>query len=610
MKSAASGPYPACQKQVPDPAPLLGVQTSALGQTWVLQAADDDLIQAVSRTHSISDMLARTLATRGIGVDDAPAFLDPTLRSLFPDPSSFVDMDIAADIVIAAIQDGTPATVFADYDVDGASAGALLVRYFRAHGKTLNIYVPDRLAEGYGPTPIAMQRIADAGAKLVITVDCGAASYDAMAKAKELGLTVVVLDHHMMQGDPPDGTVAVVNPNRPDCPSGQGHLTAAGVVYVLLAALNQRARKLGMTAPDLVQWSDLPAMGTVCDVALLHGVNRALVRQGLKVMGRWQNAGLRALAEAAKLKTAPRAIDIGFALGPRINAGGRIGQSDLATRLLSSDDPAEVAELALELDTLNTERRAIERRALDAAIDLVDRQSNAPTDAPVVIAAGQGWHPGVVGIVAGRLKDRYKKPAICIGIDDDGVGHGSGRSVKGVNLGGAITAAKDAGLLISGGGHAMAAGLRIKRENIPELQAFLDKALLAEAQVALAAPKLSIDGLASPASFTPALANEFMKLEPFGPGNPEPIFAIPHARITDRRDLRGGHVKVTVADDQGKRLQAIAFRCGDGPLNALLQPGGVLHLAGHLSRNEWQGRVSAELQILDVADPRAQQSAN
>ncbi len=592
------------------PAPILGVTQSARGQQWQLRPIDDDVVQQHVRTHRISDLLARTLAARGIGVDGAGDFLNPTLRGLFPDPSSFVDMDKAADVLMDTIVRKRPATVFADYDVDGASSGALLVRYFRALGQDLSIYVPDRMAEGYGPSPEAFKHIKDSGSEVIITVDCGAAAYEAMDAAKAMGLTVVVLDHHMMQGEPPTGAAAVVNPNRPDCPSGQGQLTAAGVVYVLLAALNQRARARGLPAPDLMQWLDLPAMGTVCDVAPLLGVNRALVKQGLRIMGRWQNVGLRALAEAAKLKSAPRSMDIGFALGPRINAGGRIGRSDLATRLLSSDDMTEVADLAAQLDALNIERRAIERRALDAAIDLIDRQSNLSDDAPVVVAAGEGWHPGVVGIVAGRLKDRYHRPAICIGIDDSGVGHGSGRSVKGVNLGGAITAAKAAGLLISGGGHAMAAGLKIRREMIPDLRAFLEPYLAAEAAVALANPTLEVDGLAAPASFTPQLADELLGLEPFGPGNPEPVFVVPHARLVDVRHLSGGHIKIAAADEDGRRVAAIAFQAANGPMAEHLQTGAVVHLAGALSRNEWNGRVSAELRLLDVADPRAAGNAS
>jgi single-stranded-DNA-specific exonuclease len=589
---------------------LLGVEQSALGRKWLLRSLDDGLVGAHQRAHGVSDMLARVLAARNLSVEAAPGFLNPTLRTHFPDPSCFADMDRAAAVVLDALENNTPCMVFADYDVDGASAGALLVRYFRAMGRTLPIYVPDRMAEGYGPTPYAFRRIREAGADLVITVDCGATSYEAATEAAKIGLGLVVVDHHLMQGPPPPEALAVVNPNRPDCPSPDHckGMTAVGVAYVLCAAINRLARQRGLFGdsriePDMLQWLDLVAMGAVCDVAPLLALNRAYVAQGLKVMARWQNAGLKALADAGRMKGLPVAKDIGWTLGPRINAGGRIGRADVATRLLASDDPAEIAELSAELDNLNTERRGIEKRALDAAIDLIERRSNFDPDDPVVVAAGEGWHPGVVGIVAGRLRERYRKPSVVIGIDN-GLGHGSGRSSPGVNLGAAIAAAKDAGLLISGGGHAMAAGLKIKPENIPEFRAFMVDALAVQTHAAKDMDALIAEGLASIPSVSVKAVEELQKLEPFGPGNPEPLFVIPHARVQHSMVMKGGHLRLTLADEAGKTMTAIAFRAAEGALAPVLALGAVAHVAGVMTLNTWGGRSKAELRIEDAADPQ------
>ena len=398
---------------------FLGVGRSLSGRSWSQRPADAETVRQHQLKLGLSEPLARALAARLIGPEAAESYLAPTLKALFPDPSSFLDMDRAAEILVDALQTGRPAAVFADYDVDGASSSALLVRWFRAMGAELPIYVPDRLIEGYGPSALAFERLKGQGVELVVTVDCGAAAHDAIAAATTLGLDVVVIDHHLMKGEAPKAA-AVVNPNRPGCNSGQGMLAAAGVAFVLLAALNREARRRGLFAdraePDLRQWLDLAALGAVCDVTQLVGFNRALAAQGLKVMSGWANPGLKALMAVSGSKPGPASVfHAGFILGPRINAGGRIGRSDLGARLLSTDDPAEALALAEELDALNASRKEVERQVQEEAVAAIEASGQA--SAPVIVVAREGWHPGVVGIVAGRLRERYRRPAIVIGLD-------------------------------------------------------------------------------------------------------------------------------------------------------------------------------------------------
>jgi single-stranded-DNA-specific exonuclease len=500
-------------------------------------------------------------------------------------------------------------TVFADYDVDGASSAAQLVRWFRAMGRDLPVYVPDRILEGYGPSPAAFRKIKDSGAELVITVDCGAAAHDALIEAARIGLDVVVIDHHLMRGDPPPAA-ALVNPNRLDDTSGQGHLAAAGVVFVLLAALNREARKRGLfedrAAPNVMDWLDLAAMGAFCDVTSLTGFNRALAAQGLKVMSGWRNIGLKALLDVAKSQGPATAFHAGYILGPRINAGGRIGRADLGARLLSTEDPEEASALAQELDALNASRKEVEKAVIDEAVAAIEKQSNFDPDAPVIVAAGDGWHPGVVGIAAGRLRERYRKPVIVIGIDRPAdIGKGSGRSQPGVNLGRAIQSAFDDGLLLAGGGHAMAAGLTVRPSGIPELRAYLCDKLAGEMIDAAAQDAVEIDALIGPGGATRALWSDFQRLAPYGPGNPEPLFAIPDARIEYPIAMRGGHIRVTLVDSSGQRLKAVAWRAGETEMGErLMAGGGGLHLAGKLKPDDWQGREGVELEIEDAADPR------
>lgn len=559
----------------------------------------------------LSEPLARALASRGVLGEAGETFLNPTLRALFPDPSSFQDMDRAAAILVDAVERDRPMVVFADYDVDGASSAAQLVRWMRAMGKDLPIYVPDRITEGYGPSPAAFRRLREEGAELVVTVDCGAAAYDALSTAAEIGLEVVVIDHHLMREGEMPRAAALVNPNRPDDTSGQGCLAAAGVTFVLLAALNREARRRGLfqtrPEPDLKQWLDLAAMGAICDVTELCGFNRALASLGLKTMSAWRNPGLKALLDVAKGQGPATVFHAGFILGPRINAGGRIGRADLGARLLSTDDPLEAQALAAELDALNASRKEVEREVMEAAIRLIEHESNQ-ADAPMLLVAADGWHPGVIGIVAGRLRERYRKPVIVVGVDRPAnVGKGSGRSQPGVNLGRAVQAAYEAGLLLAGGGHAMAAGLSVRPEMIPELRAFLCEQMAEEAQIAAEADALEIDALITTSAADRGLYNEFQRLAPFGPGNVEPLFALADVRVERAMALRGGHIRVTLTDRTGGKLKAVAWRSEDTEIGRrLLEEGGGLHVAGRLKPDDWQGRQAVELEIEDVADLRRQ----
>lgn len=589
---------------------FLGVAQSLSGRTWRQRPAEAAVVRAHMQTLGLDEPLARALASRGVRPDQGADFLAPTLRALFPDPSSFTDMDAAAAALVDALQAGARVHIFADYDVDGAASAALLVRWFRAMGSDLPIYVPDRLTEGYGPTPLAFDRLKASGADLVVTVDCGAAANEALAHAAAIGLDVVVIDHHLMRSEPPKA-LAVVNPNRPDCRSRQGNLAAAGVVFVLLAALNREARRRGLFAaraePDIRQWLDLAALGAVCDVTGLTGFNRALTALGLKVMGDWRNPGLRALLAAAGAAEGPaKSNHAGFILGPRINAGGRIGRADLGARLLSTDDPDEARALAAELDALNLSRREVERDVTEAAVRKVEASRAHHDDSAVIVVAGEDWHPGVVGIAAGRLRERWRKPVIVVGLDPvTGVGKGSGRSQPGMNLGRAVQAAWEAGLLLAGGGHAMAAGLTVSGDRLGEVSAFLNQALAGERSAAAAMDVLEIDALIDPAAATRALFESFERLAPFGPANPEPVFALDHIQAREPVQMTGGHVRCRLVGPDGASVRAVAWRCADLPTGrALLSGQGGLIVAGRLKADDWNGRRGVQFEIEDVADPR------
>lgn len=587
----------------------LGVSRSLSGRRWRERPACPDLTRRHQLSLGLSEPLARALAARGVAHEQGETYLNPTLKALFPDPSCFQDMDRAAEVLVDALERRRPMVVFADYDVDGASSAAQLVRWFRALGHELPIYVPDRITEGYGPSPAAFRRLRDDGAELVITVDCGAAAHDALACAAEIGLEVVVIDHHLMRDGEIPKVAALVNPNRPDCVSGQGHLAAAGVTFVLLAALNREARRRGLFGdrpePDLRQWLDLAAMGAICDVTHLVGFNRALAAQGLKVMSAWRNLGLKALLDVAKSEGPASVFHVGFILGPRINAGGRIGRADLGARLLSTADPEEARALAEELDALNASRKEVEREVVEAAVAVIEREMNQP-DQPCLLVAADGWHPGVIGIAAGRLRERYRKPVVVVGIDRAAnVGKGSGRSQPGVNLGRAVQAAFDEGLLLAGGGHAMAAGLSVRPDSIPELRAFLNERLAAESEAAAAEDCLDVDALVTTQGCSRAMWQDFQRLAPFGPGNPEPVFAAADVRIERPMALRGGHVRCTLVDGSGGKLKAIAWRVEDTETGRrLLVEGGAVHVVGRLKPDDWQGREGVQFEIEDVADPR------
>ncbi|WP_339744976.1 single-stranded-DNA-specific exonuclease RecJ [uncultured Maricaulis sp.] len=595
----------------PEPAALeaafLGVERSLTGRRWIARAAGEAEIVAIARQQQISDSLARVLAGRGVAPAEAAQFLRPRLKDSFPDPASFQDMDKAAGLVWDALDAGQSISVFADYDVDGATSSAQLRRWMRAVGYEAGLYVPDRVAEGYGPSDAAFDLLRERGADLVITVDCGATSNGPLQHARDIGLDVIVIDHHLMDGELPP-TAALVNPNRPDDTSGCGHLAAAGVTFVFLAALNREGRRRGRfedaPEPDLMQWLDLAALGTICDVVSLTGINRALTAQGLKAMASWHNPGLRQLALVAGIKDdTASTYHAGFLLGPRINAGGRVGRSDLGARLLASDDEAEAGTIAAELDALNTERRAIEAEVMEEALAQIERQGQ---DRAILVASGEGWHAGVIGVVAGRVKERYGKPVIIIGLDtgvSPVLGKGSGRSVAGVNLGGAISAARQAGLLISGGGHAMAGGLTVNAERIHELVAFLDERLAPELAQATDAMALRLDGLLAAQGVSPELAGSFEAASPFGQGNSEPRFALADLRVSFAQRVGKDHVRFTLVDSGGAALQGISFRSADGPVGEALLAADERrwHVAGRIKLDQWNGRNRAQFQLEDMA---------
>jgi len=580
---------------------LLGIERSLSGKRWHQRGTDDRMGLAMAQRLGVPEMLGRLLAARGVEADSADVFLSPTLRALLPDPSRFLGMDAAVERLVQAIAAGEPIAVFGDYDVDGATSAALLHRFFAAIGIVVRLYIPDRLREGYGPNAPALLQLRREGVAVVVTVDCGTTAVAPLAEAAAAGLSVIVLDHHTAEAQLP-AAVAVVNPNRLDESSGHGQLAAVGVAFLLVVALNRALRQHGWYGatrpePDLLQWLDLVALGTVCDVVPLTGINRALVGQGLKFMARRGNLGLAALADVAGLSEPPGAYHAGFVLGPRINAGGRVGVADLGVRLLTTADPAEAAALARQLDALNADRQVLEQSVLEAAIAQVE--ARAPNGA-LVAASGEGWHPGVIGIVAGRLKERYNRPACVIAVAD-GIGKGSARSVNGIDFGSAILAARQAGLLVNGGGHRMAAGFTVAADRIPALTAFLDARLAAAAGGPIV-PQLYIDGVLSPAAVTPELARLLTRLGPFGAGNAEPRFAVPDLRVVQSDVVGESHVRV-VAAGNGGRLKAIAFRSSGTALGqALLRGGGApLHFVGTLRADNWQDREGVQLVIEDAA---------
>jgi single-stranded-DNA-specific exonuclease len=589
-------------------AAFLGVERSLTGRRWAARLADERTALAIAQRHGLPDAVARLLAARDVDLDSVTEFLDPTLRRFLPDPSHLKDMDAAIARLVRAVQRGERIVVFGDYDVDGATSSALLLRFFRSVGGNIGVYIPDRRKEGYGPNAPALVKLKAEGAAVVVTVDCGVTAFEPLAEAKRAGLDTIVIDHHMAEITLPDA-IAVVDPNRIDDASPHKQMAAVGVAFLLAVGINRALREVNWYGasrpePDLRQWLDLVALGTVCDVVPLTGVNRALVRQGLKVMAERRNAGLAALADVARLKEVPGAYHLGFLLGPRVNAGGRVGQADLGARLLSSDDPHEVGALALRLDELNAERRAIERDVLDQAISRVEGlygPDRKGLPAALVIES-DGWHVGVIGIVASRLVERYGRPAFVIGLDGD-LGKGSGRSVRGVDLGAAVIAARQAGLLVNGGGHAMAAGLTVTREALPGLARFLDERIAPQLGAAPPVRELGIDAALSPGAATQQLVDMVERVGPFGAGNALPRFVLTSVRVSYAQAVGEGHVRCTLIGSERGRVDAIAFRANQTALGpALLDPARpVLHVAGALRIDRYGGRESVRLQIDDAA---------
>jgi single-stranded-DNA-specific exonuclease len=586
---------------------FLGVERSACGRRWREPGGDPAIAATMAERLQLPEIVARLLAARGIGLADAPDFLAPRLRQSLPNPAHLRDMAAAVERLVGAVERGERIVVFGDYDVDGATSAAFLLRFFAAVGANAAVYVPDRLREGYGPNAPALLRLKAEGADLVVTVDCGATAHEPLAAAAEAGLDVIVVDHHVCEPLLPRA-LAQINPNRLDDDSPHGTLAAVGVAFLLVVALNRALREAGRyrarPEPDLLQWLDLVALGTVCDVVPLVGVNRALVAQGIKVVRRLANPGLKALATVGGIKEPIDAYHLGFVLGPRVNAGGRVGGADLGARLLSTDDAAVAAELAARLDGYNRERREIEAKTLAEAIAIVEA---APQSPALVFAARAGWHPGVIGIVAARLKERYERPACVVAIDSStggGVGKGSGRSVRGAPLGPAVIAARQAGLLVNGGGHAMAAGFTVAAERIDALHAFLAERLGDGLGGVRLVPELAIDGALTAAGATAGLIDHIEALAPFGAANPEPRFAFPGILLARVEPVGSGHLRCLLADPLGEgHLRAIAFRAVETPLGAFLAQamGRAVHLAGHLRRDTYRGGGAVQLVIDDAA---------
>ncbi len=586
---------------------FLGVEQSATGNRWVsrLDQAAQNRALAIAQLHGIPELIARVLAGRGVQPDEAPAFLDPTIRRLMPEPYSLADCEKAANRIADAVERRQRVAIFGDYDVDGAASSALLSRFLHHFGIHDHIYIPDRIFEGYGPNPTAIRQLIADGADLIVTVDCGSTSHDALAAAAEEHCDVVVIDHHQMGPQLPP-CLALVNPNRNDDLSGQGHLCAAGVVFIVLVAtariLRERGHEQAKTL-DLLGFLDLVALATVCDVVPLKGLNRAYVVKGLLTARHMGNAGLAALFRKAGLGGPVTPYHLGFLIGPRINAGGRIGDAALGSRLLTLNDSAEAEDIAARLDELNRERQAMEAEMLLEAEAEVIAEYGTGENAAVIVTARQNWHPGIVGLLAARLKEKFKRPAFAIAFDASGRGSGSGRSIPGFDLGKMVRGAVEEGLLVKGGGHAMAAGLTVQQENLGKLRAYFEAIAENVVPSLVANHVLKIDGALAASGATLALIDQLEQAGPFGSGHSQPIFAIPAHRIVDSRQIGTSHVKVSLQAMDGSRLEGIAFRSADTPLGQLLlaSRGSQLHVAGSLSADQWQGSRRVQLRIIDAA---------
>ena len=588
----------------------LGIDRSAKERRWVeqLDRRGVELSGAIAQAFDIPDIVARVMVARGQDLEGAKHYLDPSLKQLMPDPSTMTDMDKAAERIAQAIMSGEKIAIFGDYDVDGATSSALMALFLRHFGCDTSIYIPDRIFEGYGPNPDAIDQLIDQGHTLILTLDCGATSFAALERAAERQIDVVVLDHHQV-GETLPPSVALVNPNRHDDLSQLGHLAAVGVTFMALVAVNRLLRQKGYysanaKAPDLLGWLDLVALGTVCDVVPLQGLNRAFVVKGLMVIRAHGNAGLSALQTISRVSGPVSPYHLGFLLGPRINAGGRIGDAALGARLLTCHDPHEAEHIAAELERLNKERQALEQIMLEEAIGQADRQVMEDPDCASLVTHSPEWHAGIVGLLASRLKERFRRPAFAIALNPDGIGTGSGRSIAGSDLGAAVRTAVEQGLLIKGGGHAMAAGLTIEQDKIDRFRQFLGLSLASQVQEARSSDELKIDAALTASGATEELVTILEKAGPYGAGNPEPVFVFPSHKIAFADVVgQGGHVRCTIANNSGGKLKGISFRAADEPLGKLLldSRGQTIHIAGTLSLDHWQGRPTVQLRIIDAA---------
>ena len=589
---------------------VLGVARSANDNAWRerLSGADLRTAMAISQVHGLPDVLARVMAARGVQADEATGFLEPSLKLLMPDPSGLVDMDAAVARVADAVQAGRKIAIFGDYDVDGATSSAIFAKYLQWLGLDPVIHIPDRIIEGYGPNGPAIEHLRHGGADLLVTLDCGSTSFEAFETARQLDLDVVVIDHHQV-GETLPAVAALVNPNRQDDLSGQGHLAAVGVTFLFLVGLNRELRRRGVfqgrQEPDLMALLDLVALGTVCDVVPLQGLNRAYVTRGLAVMHQRRNYGLTALADTARVSGKPAPYHLGFLIGPRINAGGRIGDAALGARLLTTEDPHEARAIAERLDQLNTERQSMEAVMLEQAGAEAAMAIQA-RDPAVLLTGSDDWHPGIVGLIASRLKEAHRRPSFAVAFDETGKGTGSGRSIPGVDLGKAVRRAVDEGLLEKGGGHAMAAGLTVLQEKTADLEAFFNDVLKDDVEAASANRELKIDAALTATGANLDLLELLEKAGPYGAGHAEPVFAFPAHRISFADVVGKGHVRASITSGDGTALKAICFKADDKPHGQMLLQGRgqSLHVAGTLSIDTWQGTPKVQLRILDVADPQ------
>ncbi|WP_375597650.1 single-stranded-DNA-specific exonuclease RecJ [Devosia sp. Naph2] len=588
------------------PRPFLDITQSVTGRAWVdrLDGVAARNATAISQRLAISDILSRIIAARGVGLDEAETYLEPTIRQLMPDPSTLAGMDALAERLARAITDNEAVALFGDYDVDGACSCALMARYLRHFGLEPQVHIPDRIFEGYGPNVAAMDKLIDAGATLIITLDCGTTSDEPIAHAVGRGADVLVIDHHLSDHELPPAT-ALVNPNRPDDISGLGYLCAAGVTFMVLVAVNRILRNRGDTGlPDLLMLLDLVALATICDVVPLVGLNRAFVLRGLEVARRGEKPGLAALALAARASGPLNPYHLGFLIGPRINAGGRIGDAALGTRLLALDDEHQAMVIAAQLDQLNGERQRIEVEAVEQATATAESEIGGGEGPPVLVLASSEWHPGVVGLVAARLRERFERPSFAIALNPDGSGTGSGRSMPGVDLGSAVIEAVEAGIIPKGGGHAMAAGVSLRAGDLGPFRAFLADRLEASVGAARAASAIKIDAALTARGASVDLLHNLERAGPYGAGNPSPVFAFPAHRARFPQIVgKGGHVSFSLASDDGAKLKAIAFRAAGTALGDILMRGGdqPLHFAGGLTIDHYQGREQPQFRLIDIA---------